>query len=703
MTEQDHSILGAERAIRRAGCRIGYRVAGAGGPVVLLYSAWQIVHSAAWRGQVPWLAGRVRVITIDCIGNGRSDRPDDTARYHPFELVADAIAVLDAEGVDVAFVGGFSYGGHLAALTAARHPERVRGAILIAPTAPFSPSNPAFTTGNLTAERAAYCGWEKYNFHHWRRDYPDFVDFFMREVFPEAHSEKQIEDGIAWAAETDSRTLIHSVAARRDVTDQGEAAYSSIRCPVLVIQGTEDRIVPHAKGEKVAQLTKARFLSIPGAGHMPGARYPVAVNRALSDFLDAQASPALGTPILAPGLRRGPKALYLSSPIGLGHVRRDLAIARSLRDIRPDVTVDWLAQSPVTRLLEKEGEAVHPASEAMLSEVAHVAREADGHGLNAFQCLRRMDAILTANFCRFQEVVERERYDLVIADEAWEVDRFWHEHPELKRARLVWMTDFVGVLPLPEGGAEEARLAADWNAEMIGWIEGRPGVRDLSLYIGDAADLVETPLGEGLPGVREWSEAHFRCLGYVDPLAGRAADMVAREPCDRHVDEIACLVAVGGSGIGRAMIERLARAAPHLASAIPGFRFHIVTGPAIDPRVLPRHPALHYHGFVPDFPTLAAACDVAIVQGGLSSCMELASLGKPFAYVPLERHFEQQIHVDHRLRRHGVGHRVEFADLADLERLETLLLTMLNDKFRRPNLDLTGDATATAAAIAHLI
>lgn len=131
MTEQDPSLLGDARDVRRAGCRIGYRVAGESGPVLLLFSAWQIVHSAAWRAQVPWLAGRARVITLDCLGNGRSDRPDDTGRYHPFELVADAVAVLDAEGVRQAFVGGFSYGGHLAALTAARHPDRVRGAILL--------------------------------------------------------------------------------------------------------------------------------------------------------------------------------------------------------------------------------------------------------------------------------------------------------------------------------------------------------------------------------------------------------------------------------------------------------------------------------------------------------------------------------------------------------------------------------------------
>jgi pimeloyl-ACP methyl ester carboxylesterase/predicted glycosyltransferase len=698
MAEQDLSILGVEREAWREGCRIGYRVAGTTGPVVLLFSAWQIVHSAAWRAQVPWLARDARVISVDCLGNGRSDRPDDTARYHPFELVADSLAILDAEGVERAFVGGFSYGGHLAALTAARHPERVRGAILIAPTAPFGPANPSLTRDNLIAERENWHGWEKYNFHYWRSNYQDFAESFMRQVFPEPHAEKQIEDGIAWAGETDPQTLIHTIAARADATGQGEDIYASIRCPVLVIHGTEDRVVPHAKGELVAQVARARFVSVPGAGHMPGARFPVLVNREITAFLDEHADVAPAAPVVARGSRQGPRALFLSSPIGLGHVRRDLAIAGALRERRPDVTVDWLAQNPVTQILESRGETVHPASAAMLSEADHVRREADGHVLDAFQTLRRMDAILTANFGMFQQVVETDSYDLVIADEAWEVDRFWHEHPELKRTKLVWMTDFVGVLPLPEGGPEEARLATDWNAEMIGWVERRPQVRDLALYVGDPGDLVETPMGRGLPGVREWTEAHLRCLGYVDPLAGWVPG--AR----RHrADEIICLIAVGGSGIGRALITRLAEAAPRLARRIPGLRFHVVTGPAIDPASLPTHDAMRYQGFVPDFPALAATCDMAIVQGGLSSCMELASLGKPFAYVPLARHFEQQIHVDHRLRHHGLGQRIDYTDLADFDRLESLIRGMLRAKVPTAGLESSGGAATVAEAIAKLI
>ncbi len=702
MADRDTAILlGARRLIERDGCAIGYHVAGGSGPVLLLFSAWQIVHAAAWRAQVPYLSTFARVITIDCRGNGRSGRPATAEAYSPWELLADALAVLDAEGIEHAIVGGFSYGGHLAALFAAYHPDRTQGAILLAPTAPFGPSNLAFRLENLLAERENYAGLEKYSFAYWRRDYADFADFFMREVFCEPHSEKHIEDGCAWAAETDAETLIKTIAARRDCAGQGEDAYAAIHCPVLLIHGTEDRVVPYAKSAHIAKITGARLRSVPRAGHMPSARMPAKVNGWIRDFLLAlhgQSRPKPRRP------SRRPRALFLSSPIGLGHARRDLAIADALRARRPDLDIEWLAQEPVTRLLATRNERVHPASHRMLQECAHIRREADGEALNALLALRRMDGILIANFCHFQDVIEAEGHDLVIADEAWEIDRFWHEHPELKRAKLAWITDFVGVLPLPEGGTEEARLAADWNAEMINWVERNMAVRDAALFMGSPADIVDADFGPGLPSIRDWTMGHFAFPGYVDPLAeAHPPDRSAfRRRLGYRPDETVCLVAVGGSGVGQPLLERIAAVAPALMRSRPGLRFEVVTGPGIDPASLHCAPGLTLRYFVADFPAYAAACDLALVQGGLSTCMELASLGRPFAYLPLERHFEQQIHVDFRLRRLGVGRRLLPAELAAPDDLGAVLDALIATP-PPPAMALTGAATRTAGHIAALI
>ena len=100
------------------------------------------------------------------------------------------------------------------------------------------------------------------------------------------------------------------------------------------------------------------------------------------------------------------------------------------------------------------GETVHPASKWLANESAHIEDECAEHDLHAFQAIRRMDEILVNNFMVFNEVVEETHYDLVIGDEAWDVDYFLHENPELKRFAFAWMTDFVGWLPMPSGGAD---------------------------------------------------------------------------------------------------------------------------------------------------------------------------------------------------------------------------------------------------------
>ena len=144
-------------------------------------------------------------------------------------------------------------------------------------------------------------------------------------------------------------------------------------------------------------------------------------------------------------LARRRRALYLSSPIGLGHASRDAAIADELRKLHPDLEIDWLAQPPVTAVLEARGERIHPLSAELASELAHFAAESVGHELHAFQAIRRMDEILVANFMVFHDAIEDGEYDLVIGDEAWDVDYFLHENPELKRTAFAWMTDFVGL------------------------------------------------------------------------------------------------------------------------------------------------------------------------------------------------------------------------------------------------------------------
>jgi len=367
------------------------------------------------------------------------------------------------------------------------------------------------------------------------------------------------------------------------------------------------------------------------------------------------------------------------------------------------VEIDWLAQDPITNVLLAEGERVHPASRWLASESGHFASEACGHDLHCFQALRNMDEILVANFMLFQEVVEEGLYDLVVGDEAWDVDHFWHENPELKRGAHAWFTDFVGFLPMPDGGDHEAFLTADYNAEMIEHVANFPRLRDTSIFVGNPHDVVPDSFGPDLPGIREWTEEHFDFCGYIPGFTPPTPDQVAewRAELGYHPDELICVVTVGGSGVGQDLLDLAIAAHPIAAASLPALRTIAVAGPRIDPGRCASHPRLEVHGYVDRLCRHLAVCDLAIVQGGLTTTMELTASKRPFIYFPLGHHFEQNFHVRHRLDQYGAGTCMDFA-ATDPEMLAAAIVDIIGTPVRYRDVE-TGGARRAAAMIAALI
>jgi UDP-N-acetylglucosamine:LPS N-acetylglucosamine transferase len=101
-----------------------------------------------------------------------------------------------------------------------------------------------------------------------------------------------------------------------------------------------------------------------------------------------------------------------------------------------------------------------------------------------------------------------------------------------------------------------------------------------------------------------------------------------------------------------------------------------VAGPRIDPKSLGVPPGVDVRAFVPNLDRHLAACDLALAQGGLTTCMELTAAGTPFIYFPLKNHFEQNFHVAHRLERYGAGRRMEF-DTATPEMIADAMVAAL--------------------------
>jgi pimeloyl-ACP methyl ester carboxylesterase/predicted glycosyltransferase len=704
------------------GTRLAYEVFGSGPRTVLMLPSWQIVTSRIYKGQVPYLARYHQVVTFDPRGTGQSDRPD--TGYDHDTAASDALAVMDAVGVERAAMVGFSRGAWPAVILAAECPERVERIALLGAALQEGPPPPEFWQ-----PRDQYDGWQMRNAHAWRQDYAGWLDFFFGEVFPEPHSTKQIEDSVGWGLETTPEILIASI-------EQGicrtplDNLLRRIICPVLLIHGAEDRVRPLALSEHVRDLVpQAELVVFEGAGHATLARSPVRVNLLLRDFLTDPITPLTRLPSPAHGggaggrgllahaargsglpahraesrgqstdadgnladgevarpirrwrraLTRPRRALFVSSPIGLGHVQRDVAIADALRTLVPDLQIDWLAQDPVTRVLERRGERIHPASALLANEAAHIESEASHaeHDLRVFYAWREMDEILLGNFMVLHDLVEQEPYDLWLGDEAWDVDYFLHENPELKTTPFVWLTDFVGFLPVDQApNGREARLAADYNAEMLSQVARFPRVRDRAIFVGNPDDVVPDTFGPGLPSIRAWTERHYAFSGYVLPseFAALSDHASLRDQHGFSSDERVVVVSVGGTSVGRHLLAKTIASFPLAKHALPELRMIVVAGPRIDPASLPQHDGLEYRGYVHDLYGMLAASDLAVVQGGLSTCMELAAAGRPFLYFPLAGHFEQRFHVPRRLDRYGAGTRLEYAETTPELLAETMV------------------------------
>ena len=275
-----------------SGARIYYEVFGSGTSTLLFLPTWSLVHSRVWKLQVPYFARHYRVIVFDGRGNGKSSRPASADEYAQGLFAKDALAVMDATTTPSAVMDGYSMGGLSLATLAVNYPQRVDGAIFINPVAPF---------GKIPPKRAQYPfdevlstteGWAKHNKHYWRRDYDDWLNFFASQLFTEPHSTKQIEDVISWGKETNAEILIGTYEANDlpeeppGSRDESPGYYARIRCPVLVILGSEDAVLPNSMGAGVAQATGGTVVTFEGGGHAPHARHPVKANILIREFVE---------------------------------------------------------------------------------------------------------------------------------------------------------------------------------------------------------------------------------------------------------------------------------------------------------------------------------------------------------------------------------------------------------------------------------
>jgi pimeloyl-ACP methyl ester carboxylesterase len=272
------------------GVRLAWEEFGAGEPTIVLLPSAPIVHSRQWKAQIHFLSRFWRVITYDGRGNGASDRPVDPAAFHDDRMTEDILTVLDATATRQAVLVGLCVDGVWRSIRlAGEQPDRVLGIVafsvgvprLAPPMAHYVESSAVFDDALPTSE-----GWAKHNRHHWLRDYPDFARFFFSQMTTEPHSTKAIEDAAGWAVDGDVEVMLAERGADFPFDlDAVEAACRAVRCPMLLVHGTEDRCQSIARAHRLVELTGAPLVVVEGANHMIPGRHPVLANLLIRDFV----------------------------------------------------------------------------------------------------------------------------------------------------------------------------------------------------------------------------------------------------------------------------------------------------------------------------------------------------------------------------------------------------------------------------------
>ena len=255
------------------GIRLHYRESGrrSGPPVLMIQGLGADKHG--WDLQRLALAPNHHTIALDNRGAGRSDKP--YGAYSLEQMADDAIAVLDAVGVEQAHVVGASMGGAITQIIGIRHPERVRSLTLACTACQHHPwrrellaewAEVAQTrgVGAMTAQAARWV------------------------IGP--RSFRRLTPAIGWmgplALARPPHAFASQVAGILSIDDELKSLLPSIDVPTLVIVGNQDILTPRGDSEQLADLIPtAELVVVSGAAHGFMIEHATTFNRVLLDFL----------------------------------------------------------------------------------------------------------------------------------------------------------------------------------------------------------------------------------------------------------------------------------------------------------------------------------------------------------------------------------------------------------------------------------
>jgi len=394
--------------------------------------------------------------------------------------------------------------------------------------------------------------------------------------------------------------------------------------------------------------------------------------------------------------------LFVSWQGGLGHVTRDLAIVKKLHELNSEIHVHWLAHPIASKLIEDSGERLLPESRLSADYNEAGAQATVGFKLNLMNFVKFSDKMFRQNAeLFFREIAPKYDFDLIVGDESFEIVMAVSEVKAKLKCDMIMIEDFIAMASVSSNPLEKLGVYR-LNRHKVSDIPRSMNLRITHTFVGEPQDIPYKKIGFLLPNQRKFAKRYYEFLGYiirfdpseyVDKAKVRAKLGYGREPL------IVC--ATGGTAAGMELLEKCGKAYILLRKEIPSLRMVCVCGELYG-RKSPELPTgVELHSIIPNLYEHYAACDLAVVVGGMTTTIELTALRRPFIYFPLENQFDQQIYVAARLARLGAGIKMRYSQTTP-EVLAQTIKANINQEAKWKPIRTDGAKTAAELVRSHL-
>lgn len=354
------------------------------------------------------------------------------------------------------------------------------------------------------------------------------------------------------------------------------------------------------------------------------------------------------------------KILYISGSIGLGHVSNDYAIASKIREKHPGISIIWIATNPADAYLKYKGESLHEKSSKFSSYSTYAEKAAGKSKLNLIKYVIFSLIGWIRNVIIFKNIIRNERFDVIVGNETYEILIALIFRLVRFKIPFVIIYDFLGLESMTKNPFEKLiNYILNWIWSRDYKIFSKDNRK--AIFIGEPEDIPNNNFGFLLPNRREYAKSYYEFIGYVVQFNSEIYRnrLIVRKEIGYPQDPL-IVSSIGGTAIGKELLLLCINTYPMLIKALYNLHMVIITGPRLSPEEFPKRSGIEMKGFVSNLYKYFAACDIAIVQGGGTSTLELTALNQPFIYFPIEGHSEQKL-VSERLQRYNAGIRMDLS------------------------------------------